>query len=114
MSLEDFPDPPAMVTDKNGVNRPAYVTIPQPEGGEVYIQTHDVKEATKLLGSLFTPVGDSSAHVDEMLGKGYKWTDALLLKPMARRDAWMSMFLQLYPGMKWGMVSVTMSVKEID
>ena len=34
MSLEDFPDPPAMVIDKEGVNRPAYVTIPQPEGGE--------------------------------------------------------------------------------
>ena len=82
--------------------------------GEVHIQTHDVKDATKLLGSLFTPVGDSSAHVDEILGKGYKWIDALMLKPMVRRDAWMSMFLQLYPGMKWGMVSVTMSVKEID
>ena len=73
-----------------------------------------MKEATKLLGSLFTPVGDLSAHVDEMLGKGYKWVDALTVKPMARQDSWMSMFHQLYPGMKWGMVSVTMLVKEMD
>ena len=49
-------------------------------------------------------------HVDEKLGKGYVWVDKLLMKPMARRDAWMSMFCQLYPAMKLGMVAVIIPV----
>lgn len=86
MSLDDFLEPPALVLDKDGTHRPAYVTITQPDGSALHIQTHDVSDATKLLGSLFTPVGDSSARVDEMLGKGYTWVDALVMKPMSRQD----------------------------
>ena len=56
----------------------------------------------------------AAKHVDEKLGKGYVWVDKLLMKPMARRDAWMSMFCQLYPAMKWGMVAVIMPVKTLD
>ena len=114
MSLEDLPEPSACVLDKNGVERPSYVTIPQPDGSEKHIQTHDVTDATKLLGLQFTTVGDSSVHVDEKFQNGYEWVDNLMLKPMSRRDAWTSMFRQLYPGMKWGMVAVIMPIKELD
>ena len=72
MSLEDLPEPIACVLDKKGVERPSYVTIPQPDGSKKHIQTHDVNEATKLLGLQFTTVGDSSVHVDEKFNNGYE------------------------------------------
>ena len=52
--------------------------------------------------------------MDEKFNKGYEWVDNLMLKPVSRRDAWTSMFWQLYPGMKWGMVAVIMPIKKLD
>ena len=37
MSLEDFPEPSAYVLDKGGVEKPTYVTIPQPDGSKWHI-----------------------------------------------------------------------------
>ena len=52
--------------------RPSYITIPQPDGSEEPILTHDVTEATQLLGQKIFPVGDSAFRVDERLGQGYE------------------------------------------
>ena len=61
-----------------------------------------------MLGLIFAPVGGSSAHVDAMVGKGMDWADRLTAKPLQRRDAWLSFFMQLFPAISWGLVAVVL------
>ena len=68
----------------------------------------------KTLGAAIYAHRQFHGPCGKKLGKGYGWVDKLLAKPMARRDAWVSMFCQLYPAMKWGMVAVIMPVKKLE
>ena len=83
MSISDFSEPDRIILNKHGDEKPSYVKISTSYGTEKPVMTHDITEATKLLGLNFTPTGDSSTHVDEKLRKDYEWVDKLALKPMA-------------------------------
>ena len=49
---------------------PSHIRIPQPEGPDALIVTHEVTTASKLLGVHFSRVGNSLTHVDHMVQKG--------------------------------------------
>ena len=93
---------------------PSHIRIPQPEGPDAPIVTHEVTTASKMLGVHFSPAGNSSSHVDNMVQKGLDWVDCLRTKPISRADAWLSFYLQLFPGMSWGLVTVCMSPLKLD
>jgi hypothetical protein len=93
---------------------PSHISIPQPDGPDARIVTHDVTTASKVLGINFTPSGDSFTHVESMVQKGLDWVDCLHTKPLSRRDAWLSFYFQLFPGMSWGLVTVCLQPKKLD
>jgi len=107
-SLGDLPEPVwyILVGDKLC---PSHITIPQPVGPDAPIVTHDVTTALKMLGVHFSPAGNSLTHVEHMVQKGLDWVDCLLSKPLPRRDAWLSFYMQLFPGISWGLVTVCLS-----
>ena len=49
-----------------------------------------------------------------MVQKGLDWVDGLRTKPLSRRDAWLSFYLQLFPGISWGLVTVCMPPRTLD
>jgi hypothetical protein len=67
-----------------------------------------------MLGVHFSPAGNLSTHVEHMVQKGFDWVDCLCTKPMARHDAWLSFYLQLFPGMLRGLVTICMPPKQFD
>ena len=74
-SVSEFPAPIAEVTRKDGTTAPAHITVPQPNGNELPIDTLDVSTPAKLLGVYFRPGGDSEPHISEMRNKGLDWVD---------------------------------------
>ena len=112
-----LPQPQCMVEiEEKGKKRqvPSHISIPQPDGSTAPIPTRDVTEATEMLGVFFKPLGDSLDHIKEMCAKGYEWADRLDLRPLPPRDAWLSFFLQLLPGISWGLLSVVMSPAKLE
>jgi hypothetical protein len=93
---------------------PSHISISQPDGSVVPIPTRDVTEATEMLGVFFKPQGTSLVHVQQMCKKGYDWADRLATRPLPPRDAWLSFFLQLLPGISWGLLTVVMSPAQLD
>jgi hypothetical protein len=93
---------------------PSHISIPQPEGPDIPIITHDVHTASKMLGVHFSPAGNSSVHVENMVQKGLDWVDCLKTKPVSRIDAWLIFYLQLLPAISWGLVTVCMPPKKLD
>ena len=65
-SLCDLPEPRTYI-EEEGRHYPAHIWIPQPDGLNVFIETHDVTTALKMLGVHFSPAGSSTTHVDRMV-----------------------------------------------
>ncbi len=68
-SLQDLPKPTRLI-EHEGSLLPSHISIPQPDGTNAYIVTHDVTTASKVLGINFTPAGNSIAHVESCVQKG--------------------------------------------
>jgi hypothetical protein len=112
-SLQDLLAPRLYISKGDAIY-PAHIIIPQLGGTEMPIITHDVTTALKMLGVHFSPAGNSPMHVEHMVQKGLDWVDCLRTKPVSRGGAWLSFFLQLFPGISWGLVTVCMPPKQLD
>jgi hypothetical protein len=75
---------------------------------------HNVSIGLKMLGVHFSPVGNLGTHVDHMVQKGLDWVDCLPTKPLLSNDAWFSFYLQLFPAISWGLVTVCMPPSMLD
>jgi hypothetical protein len=91
-----------------------HISILQPVGLDIPIETHDVLTASKMLGVHFSPAGNSITHVNHMVEKGLNWIECLRSKPVSQRDAWLSLSFQLFPSILWGLVTVCMQPATLD
>ncbi len=112
-SLQHLPEPNSYIMDKGKLVL-SHISIPQPVRCNVPIVTHDVTTATKMLGYNFTLAGNLVTHMECMVQKGLDWVDSLLTKPLPSRDVWLSFYMQLFPGISWGLVAVCMLPTKLD
>ncbi len=112
-SLSNLPEPSLYISVGNKLC-PLHISIPQPVGPDAPIITHDVTTASKMLGVHFSPAGNSLTHVKHMVQKGLDWVDCLLSKPLPRRDALLSFYMQLFPGIWGGLVTICLSPCKLD
>jgi len=116
--LSKIPEPKALVEVKTKDGEislePGHICVPQPEGEPVYIVTKDVKDPSKMLGVQFVPAGNGVPHMEMMRKKGLDWVDKLQSRPLPTRDVWLSLLVQLYPGMAYGLASAVISPKKLD
>jgi hypothetical protein len=112
-SLRDLLEPTQYISE-GGRLFPLHITIPQPVGPDAPIVTHDVTTTSKVLGVDFSLAGNSTTHMERMVQKFLDWVDCLCSKPLARRDAWLSFYMQLFPRISWGLVTVCMHPWKLD
>ena len=75
----------------------------------------DITELAKGLGFYFNVLGNgTSNHLSNMWEKGMTWIDKLGTEPFPTRDAYTSFFLQLFPGMTFGLAMVNMTRKKME
>jgi hypothetical protein len=67
-----------------------------------------------MLGVHFSLAGNSGTHVKHMVQKGLDWVDCLQAKPLSRGGVWMSFYLQLFPGISWGLITVCLHPRKLD
>jgi hypothetical protein len=48
-----------------------------------------------------------------MIKKGFDWVDRMNTGKLLRRDAWMSVFVLLLPGINWGLEAVVLTTKAL-
>ena len=106
--VKELPPPLGVVQQKDGTLAPAQFYVPTPPAGRALIPTLEVTEESEMLGTFYASASDGTRHLTEMRGKGFEWADRLTTRPLPRCDAWLSFFLQLFPGMVWGLETVMM------
>ncbi len=111
--LHDLPEPSSYVTDGKRL-LPLHIHVPQPNRPSVPIVTNNVATASKMLGTFWSPAGNSVTHVEHMVQKGLDWVDHLRTKPLPCRDAWFGFQLQLFSAISWGLVTVCLPPRKVD
>ncbi len=112
-SLQDLPQPRLYIMEE-GKAYPAHICIPQLNGPDGYIETHNVNTASKMLGAYFSPTGNSNMHINHLVKKGLDWVESLQAKLISCSNAWLSMYFQLLPAILWGLVTVCMQPSKLD
>jgi hypothetical protein len=112
-SLHELPSSRVYVMD-DSCTKPSHISIPQHKGLDVPIETHNDMPALKMPGVHFSLAGNFSTRIEHMVQKRMDWVDCLHTKPVFRGNAWLSFYLQLFPGILWGLVTVCMSPIKLD
>ena len=66
-----------------------------------------------MLGVHFVPAGNGMHHTNAMKEKGLEWVDSLTTRPLHPREAWLSLAIELYPAMAYGIASVVLAPKKL-
>jgi hypothetical protein len=104
--------PTSLIPQIDGPPLPSHLTVPLPDGSTAPIPTLPPTSASLMLGIWFGPSSRGTKHIQEMCQKGHDWADQLHSRPLSHAEAWVSFYLQLYPGMAWGLSMVVLMSKE--
>ena len=90
--MNDLPDAPHEVVvetpeEEEDKVYPSHVKISQPNRIDLPIQTHELEDAVKILGSYHSLDASKSDHIREMIKKGMDWMDRMKAGKLPRRDA---------------------------
>ena len=101
--LRNLSEPKAWVDVKHNADSrklqyldPSHMSVLQLDGSPTHIAMKDVTKATGMLVRLC---------IEAMKAKGTKRADRQITRPLPARDTWLSLFLQLYPGMMYDLAS---------
>ena len=93
---------------------PSHVKIPQPNGIDLPIRTHELEDAVKTLGFYHSLDASKSDHVKKIIKKRIDYVDRTNTGKLPRRYASMSFFAQLLPGINRGLVAVVLTPKALQ
>jgi len=115
-TLRSFAAPKYLIAAEEDGRAPlkGHIVVPQPDGSVAPIPMLDCRQPSKMLGIHFAPMDDGREHMRQMCRKGMEWADRISTRPLPAQDAWLSFFLQLFPGMVWGLATVVLSPRKID
>ena len=78
---------------KQGNVYPSHVKIPQPNGINLPIRTHELEDTVKMLGFYHSIDAPKSNHVKEMIKKGVDWVDRSINKENPKERCLDDLFL---------------------
>ena len=93
---------------------PLHIKLSQPNGIGLPIQTHELEDTFNMLGFYHSLDASKSDHVKEMVKREIDWVNRMNIGKLPRRDVWMSFFVQLLPGINWGLVVVVLVPKALQ
>ena len=102
------------VYDKNELKPDFALGVPMADGSLEEIDHLPVSTATKTLGSMTCPSGNSSAAIERMKVQGQEWVDKVLASKLSRRNMWFMVDCQLWPRVGYGICNNAGSWGELE
>ena len=85
-----------------------------PSGGNAPIDHKPVEHAEKTLGAMTLPDDNCAAAIGMMQEKAQQWIDAVRNGHLHRRNVWLSLEVQFWPRIGYGVCSSTTTLKELN
>ena len=90
------------------------IFVPLAGGTLAEIEHLPVSTPTKTLGQMTCPTGSSDGALKQMCEKAQKWIDKAKEGRLQRRNLWFLLDKQFWPGVAFGISSITASFDELD
>lgn len=90
------------------------LTIPLPDGSSAPIERKPLNYSEETLGVWNNPLNDPKVGLQELKKKGLDWVDCLRVRPLERRDTWLSITSQQYPKWSYGLSSLYAKPEALD
>ncbi len=90
------------------------IVVSLPDGTHLPIEHLPVSIPTKTLGQMTCPTGCSRGAIQQMTEKGRKWINKAKGGNLHRRNVWFLLDKQFWPGVSFGISSITASFPELE
>jgi hypothetical protein len=100
--------------DKNETAQALEILVPLADGTLVPIDHLPLSTPTKTLGQMTSPTGCSKGALQQMKEKAQKWIDKAREGRLHRRNFWFLLDKQFWPGVAFGISSITASFEDLD
>ncbi len=100
--------------DLNETSNDLNILVPIADGTLAPINHLPVTTPTKTLGQMTCPTGSSEGALQQMQEKAQKWIDKAKGGNLHRRNLWFLLNKQFWPGVAFGISSITASFAELD
>eukprot|EP00956_Cyclotella_meneghiniana_P029484 scaffold71429_cov59-Cyclotella_meneghiniana.AAC.1 len=103
----------AVLKSKEEVSRHV-ISIPQSDGTTAVIPLEANHVTKKTLGVWSNPLNNPTVPLEKLKTKGLDWVDKLRVRPLERKNTWLSLTVQQYPGLFYGLSSLYASPDELE
>ena len=103
----------AVLKSKEEVSRHS-ISIPQSDGTTAVIPLEANHVTKKTLGVWSNPLNRPTVPLEKLKTKGLDWVDKLRVRPLERKNTWLSLTVQQYPGLFYGLSSLYASPDELE
>ena len=103
----------AVLKSKEEVSRHV-ISIPQSDGTTAVIPLEANHVTKKTLGVWSNPLNKPTVPLEKLKTKGLDWVDKLRVRPLERKNTWLSLTVQQYPGLFYGLSSLYASPDELE
>ena len=100
--------------EDNMVRADLKISVPLADGTHSPIEHLPVLTPTKTLGQMTCPTGCSQGAIQQMTEKAQKWIDKAKGGKLHRRNVWFLLDKQFWPGVSFGISSVSASFTELE
>ena len=100
--------------DQNETANNLEIYIPLADGSPARIDHLSASTPTKTLGQMTCPNGNCDGALQQMRDKAQKWIDKARGGRLHRRNFWFLLDKQFWPGVAFGISSITASFAELD
>lgn len=91
---------------------PHTLTLKSENGGRTELNRKEVDEAEKTLGVYHSPAGNHAAHLHYLYRRSEQWLCRLKNGHLPSWMIWMSYYHQLWPGLRYGLGTLTNSITD--
>ncbi len=100
--------------ESNASKRELGITVPLPGSGRASINHKLVGHAEKTLGAMTLPNGNSNLAIEMMQEKAQQWINVVRNGHLHWHNVWVSLKVQFWPRIGYGLCSSTATLKELD
>jgi hypothetical protein len=91
---------------------PRKLFITNPDGTKSYINQEEVTVSKKTLGIHNSPTRGNKGHLNYIQQKASTWTSRMTNGHLPHHIAWIAYKLQLWPGLRYGLGTMTNNIEE--
>jgi Reverse transcriptase (RNA-dependent DNA polymerase) len=93
---------------------PGALQMQNHDGSLCPLKRYEPNESVSALGLMFSPSGDTGAHLQMLLDKAHRWAEIIKHSGLSRTDVWYSLNTMILKSLEYSMLASTLSQSDLN